>query len=333
MPGRIAQGGTRSAKRREEQMDNLDVWVGVDVSKEHLEVALRPSGEQFSIPNDERALRMLVKRLLPLKCARIVVEATGGYETLVVAALQAAALPIVLVNPRWVRSFAKSVGQLAKTDRIDARVLALYAERAELKVRQLPDEQTRELRALCARREDLLDMIVAEENRLEHVPKRLHREIRGHIDYLRKRLKHLNRDIDGAVRGSELWRQKAELLDSVPGVGPVLRAALLAWLPELGTLNRGEAAALLGVAPFNHDSGAMRGRRAIGGGRAPLRRALYCTTSAVLLWNQPLRSYYEHLIAKGKVHKVAMVATMRRLLLMLNAIIKTKTPWRSPCPT
>lgn len=200
-----------------------------------------------------------------------------------VAALQAAALPIVLVNPRWVRSFAKGVGQLAKTDRIDARVLALYAERAELKVRQLPDEQTRELRALCARREDLLDMIVAEQNRLEHAPKRLQREITGHIDYLRKRLKHLNRDIDSAVRGSELWRQKAELLDSVPGVGPVLRAALLAWLPELGTLNRGEAAALIGVAPFNHDSGAMRGRRAIGGGRAPLRRALYCTTSAAII--------------------------------------------------
>jgi transposase len=313
-------------------MEKPAVWVGVDVSKEQLEVALRPSGEQFSLPNDARALRILVKRLLPLKCARIVVEATGGYETLVVAALQAAALPIVLVNPRWVRSFAKGVGQLAKTDRIDARVLALYAERAELKVRQLPDEQTRELRALCARREDLLDMIVAEQNRLEHAPQRLQREIRGHIDYLRKRLKHLDRDIDSAVHGSELWRQKAELLDSVPGVGPVLRAALLAWLPELGTLNRGEAAALIGVAPFNHDSGAMRGRRAIGGGRAPLRRALYCTTSAAIIWNPPLRAYHEHLIVNGKLHKVAMVATMRRLLLMLNAIIKTKTSWRSPCP-
>src|ERR1700746_1553460 len=149
------------------------------------------------------------------------------------------------------RRWGHSVGQLAKTDRIDARVLALYAERAELKVRQLPDEQTRELRALCARREDLLDMIVAEQNRLEHAPKRLQREIRGHIDYLRKRLKHLDRDIDGAVHGSDLWRQKAELLDSVPGVGPVLRAALLAWLPDLGTLNRGEAPALLGVGAFN----------------------------------------------------------------------------------
>ena len=155
----------------------------------------------------------------------------------------------------------QGVGQLAKTDRIDARVLAFYAERAELKVRELPDEQTRELRALCARRDDLLDMIVAEQNRLEHAPKRLQREIRGHIGYLRKRLKHLDRDIDSAVRGSELWRQKDELLDSVPGVGPVLRASLLAWLPELGTLNREEAAALIGVAPFNHDSGAMCGRR------------------------------------------------------------------------
>jgi transposase len=313
-------------------MDKPTAWAGVDVSKDQLEVALRPSGEQFSLPNDERALGKLVKRLLPLGCARIVVEATGGYETLVVAALQAAALPIVLVNPRWVRSFAKSLGQLAKTDRIDARVLALYAERAELKVRQLPDEQTRELRALCARRQDLVDMIVAEQNRLEHAPKRLHREIRGHIDYLRKRLKHLNRDIDSAVRGSELWRHKAELLDSVPGVGPVLRAALLAWLPELGTLNRREAAALIGVAPFNHDSGTMRGRRAIGGGRAPLRRALYCTSSAAILWNPRLRAYYKHLIANGKVHKVAMVATMRHLLLILNAIIKTGTPWRSLCP-
>jgi transposase len=176
----------------------------------------------------KRALRTLVKCLLPLNCARIVVAATGGYETLLVAAVQAAALPIVLVSPRWVRSFAKGLGQLAKTDRIDARVLALYAARAELKVRQLPDEQTLELRTLRARREDLLDLIVAEENRLEHAPKRLAREIRSHVNYLRKRIKHLNHEIDVAVRSSEPWRAKAELLDSVPGVGPVLRAALLA---------------------------------------------------------------------------------------------------------
>lgn len=313
-------------------MDKPIVWVGVDVSKEQLEVALRPSGEQFTLANNQRGLRTLIKRLAPFNCARIVVEATGGYEALMVAGLQAAGLPVVLVNPRWVRSFARGVGQLAKTDRIDARVLAFYAERAELRVRELPDAQTRELRALCARRDDLLDMIVAEQNRLEHAPRRLQREICHHLDYLRKRLKHLNRNIDTAVRGSDLWQQKGELLNSVPGVGPVLSASLLAWLPELGRLNREEAAALVGVAPFNHDSGLMRGRRAISGGRAPLRRVLYSATSAAIIWNQPLRAYYQRLIENGKFHKVAMVATMRRLLLMLNAIIKTGTPWRSPCP-
>ena len=313
-------------------MDEPKVWVGVDVSKDQLAVALRPSGEQFSLANDGRALRSLIKRLARLRCARIVVEATGGYETLLVAGLQVAELPVVLVNPRWVRSFARSLGQLAKTDRIDARVLALYAERAELKVRELPDEQTRELRGLCARRDDLVEMIVAEQNRLEHAPKRLLREIRAHISYLRKRLKHLDRDIDSAVRGSDLWQQKNELLNSVPGVGPVLRASLLAWLPELGTLNRQEAAALVGVAPFNRDSGLMHGRRTVTGGRAPLRRVLYCATSAAIIWNPRLRAYYEHLIGNGKLHKVALVATMRRLLLILNAIIKTRTPWKSPCP-
>jgi transposase len=330
-PGRIAQGGTRTAKDDEEQMDKPTAWVGVDVSKGELVVAVRPSGEQFSLANDGRAVRSLIKRLAPLNCARIVVEATGGYETLLVAALQAAELPVVLVNPRWVRSFAKSLGQLAKTDRIDARVLALYAERAELKVRALPDEETRELRAMCGRRDDLLDMIVAEQNRLEHAPKRLLREIRSHVGSLRKRLKHLDRDIASVVRGSQLWRQKDELLNSVPGVGPVLRASLLAWLPELGTLNRTEAAALVGVAPFNRDSGRMHGRRAVSAGRAPLRRVLYCATSAAIIWNPMLRAYYERLIGKGKLHKVALVATMRRLLLILNAIVKTRTPWRSPC--
>lgn len=250
----------------------------MDVSKAELVVALRPSGEQFSLANDERALRSLIKRLAPLNWARIVVEATGGYETLLVAALQAAELPVVLVNPRWVRSFARGLGQLAKTDRIDARVLALYAERAELKVRALPEQETRELRAMCARRDDLLDMIVAEQNRLEHAPQRLLREIRAQVGYLRKRLKHLDRDIDRVVRGSELWRQKDELLDSVPGVGPVLRAALLAWLPELGTLNREAAAALVGVAPFNRDSGRMHGRR------AGKRRARTAATRALLCY-------------------------------------------------
>ena len=197
----------------------VEVYVGIDVSKAQLEVAIRPSGERFSEANDARAVRRLVKRLAPLGCTRIVVEATGGYEALLAAALYAAGLPVVVVNPRWARDFARSIGQLAKTDVIDAALLAQYAALPQLKVRALPEAQTRELQALCARREELIDMLVAEEHRLEHVPARLRRELNGHIDYLRKRLKHLDRDIDGAVRGSELWRQKDDLLGQRAGGG------------------------------------------------------------------------------------------------------------------
>ena len=312
-------------------MGGRDVYVGVDVSKERLDVALRPSGEFFSEANDERAVPRLVKRLQPLDCARVVVEATGGYETVVVAALWAAGVPVVVVNPRWTRAYAKSIGWLAKTDRIDARLLALYAERAELKPQELPDQATRELRELCARRADLQEMIDAERNRLEHASAAVRREITSHIDYLRKRLKRIDRDIDGAVRSSALWRHQNELLDSVPGVGPVLRSSMLAWLPELGKLNRVEIAKLVGVAPLNADSGTIRGQRHIAGGRAPLRKVLFMSTMGAMLHNPHLRAYYDRLRASGKQHKVALVATMRKLLLILNAIIKTDTPWSESC--
>lgn len=313
-------------------MSGRAVYVGVDVSKERLDVALRPSGECFSEANDERAVGRLVKRLKPLDCAQLVVEATGGYETVVVAGLWAAGVPVVVVNPRWVRAFAKSIGWLAKTDRIDARLLALYAERAELRVQELPDQATRELRALCARRADLQEMIVAERNRLEHAAGAVRREITSHIDYLRKRVKRVDRDIDRAVRGSELWRHQNELMDSIPGVGPALRSSMLALLPELGKLNRVEIAKLVGVAPLNDDSGKIHGRRFIAGGRAPLRKVLFMATMGAMLHNPYLRAYYDHLRAGGKLHKVALVATMRKLLLTLNAIIKTDTPWSEPCP-
>lgn len=313
-------------------MDGHSIYVGVDVSKERLDVALRPSGEFFSEANDERAVSRLVKRLKPLECARVVVEATGGYETVVVAALWAAGVPVVVVNPRWTRAYAKSIGWLAKTDRIDAKLLALYAERAELKPQELPDQATRELRALCARRTELQEMIDAEHNRLEHASGALRREITSHIDYLRKRRKRIDHDIDGAVRGSALWRHHNELLDSVPGVGPVLRSSMLAWLPELGKLNRAEIATLVGVAPLNDDSGKFHGHRHIAGGRAPLRKVLFMGTMGAMLHNPHLRAYYDRLRASGKLHKVALVATMRKLLLILNALIKTDTPWSEPCP-
>jgi transposase len=231
-----------------------------------------------------------VKRLQPLDCTRVVVEATGGYETLMVAGLLAAGLPVVVVNPRWVRDFGKSIGRLEKTDRIDAELLALYAERAELKVQQLPDEATRWLRELCARRLDLLEMIDTERNRLEHASSAVRSEIASHIDYLRKRLKRMERDIDGAVRSSELWRHQAQLMDSVPGVGPIVRASALAWLPELGQLNRAEVAKLAGIAPLADDSGKTRGYRRVAGGRGPLRKMLFIATMGAMLHNPYLRA-------------------------------------------
>ena len=310
------------------------VYVGIDVSKPQLQVAIRPSGEHFAEANDARAVRRLIKRLQALPCRRIVLEASGGYEALLAAELYAAGLPVVVVNPRWARDFARSIGQLAKTDTIDAQLLAQYAELPQLKVRELPDAQTRELKAWCARREELIEMLVAEQHRLEHVPPRLRREINGHIDYLRKRLKHLDHDhdLDQAVRNSELFRQQSALLTSVPGVGRVLCVTLLARLPELGRLNRAEAAKLVGVAPLNHDSGRLRGVRMIAGGRAALRRMLYMAALSAIRANPVLRAYYRHLRELGKPGKVALVAVMRKLLLMLNAMLKTQTPWRPPCP-
>jgi transposase len=313
-------------------MERQGTYVGVDVSKARLDVALRPSGELFSEANDERAIARLVKRLKPLNCARMVVEATGGYETLLVGALYAAGLPVVVVNPRWVRDFARAMGQLAKTDALDARVLALYAERADLKVRELPDAQTRELRALCTRRDELVEMIGAEQNRLEHAPKRLHRELRGHIDYLRKRLKKLDHDLDQMVRGSELWRAKSELLGSAPGIGGVGRAVLLARLPELGRLNRAEVGKLVGAAPFNRDSGQHRGVRMTGDGRFALRRTLYMCTLTAVRCDPLMRAYYQRLRDRGKPFKVALIACLRKFLIILNAMLRTGTTWRTPCP-
>jgi transposase len=308
------------------------VYVGVDVSKSELVVAVRPSGEHFTLGNDERGVTQLSKRLKAMDCARIVMEPTGGYEAALAAALWAQGLPVYVVNARWIREFARGLGQLAKTDALDARMLALYAERAELEPRELPDEQTRELKALLVRRAELVEMLVMEKNRLEHAPKRLRRELNGHIDYLTKRLKRLDHDLDQAVKSSPLWREKSALLTSVPGVGPVLCAALLGQLPELGRLNRGEVASLVGVAPFPHDSGKLRGVRTIAGGRSALRRTLYMSALSAIVHNPLLRRHYLHLRQMGKPGKVALVAVMRKLLCILNVMLKTNTRWSPPCP-
>lgn len=248
-----------------------------------------------------------------------------------VAALRAAELPVVIINPRRVREFAKSIGQLAKTDNLDARVLAKYGERRQPPVRALPDAQSQALRGLWVRREQLIEMLVMEENRLEHTPKTLHRSLCAHIQYLRKQIKQTDNELDRTVRNWTLWDQY-ELLTSVPGVGPVLGVALLSDLPELGRLNRREIAALAGVAPFNHDSGALHGQRRIRGGRTRLRRVLYVATLAAVRCNPVLQAFYQRLRATGKPGKVALVAATRKLLLILNAMVKTKTAWRAACP-
>lgn len=304
--------------------------AAIEVGKEKLDVALGSAGEQFTEANEPRAIARLRKRLAAAGCERVLIEG-GSYQNLLVAALRAAELPVVIVNPRRVRQFARSIGQLAKTDALDARMLALYGERLQPPVRELPDEQTRALRDLWVRREQLIEMLVMEENRLEHARKALHRGLRAHIDYLRKQIRQADDDLDRTVRNSPLW-DKCELLSSVPGVGPVLSVALLADLPELGRLNRREIAALAGVAPFNHDSGTLHGQRKIQGGRPRLRRVLYAATIAAARCNPVLRAFHQRLRAVGKPPKVARVAVMRKLLTILNLMLKTKTAWRPPCP-
>jgi transposase len=248
-------------------MDGVN--AAIEVGKHRLEIVLGSAGELWSEANEPRAIKRLVKRLAQAGCVRVLIEG-GSYQNVLVAALRAAELPVVIINPRRVREFAKSIGQLAKTDRIDARVLALYGERVQPPLRELPDEQSQALRALWVRREQLIEMLVMEQNRLEHASQVLHRALRAHIDYLRKQIKRADDDLDRAVRDSTLW-DKYELLSSVPGVGPVLSVALLSDLPELGRLNRTEIAALAGVAPFNQDSGRCAGNaksRAAGHGCA-----------------------------------------------------------------
>jgi transposase len=309
-----------------------EVFVGIDVSKARLDVAVGSGGELFGVDNDARGVANLVGQLRKLGPELIVLEASGGLETVLVGELAAAQLPVAVVNPRQVRDFARANGQLAKTDALDAKMLALFAERMRPPLRALPDEQTRRLQALVTRRRELVEMLTAERNRLGSVPTELHREIRAHIRWLEARFKERDRDLDRMLRNSPLWRERENLLRSVPGVGPVLCASLLAGLPELGRLNRREIAALVGVAPLNHDSGTMRGRRTVWGGRAHLRAALYMGTLVGMRHNPVLRALYRRLLERGKAKKVALVACMRKLMTILNAMLKHQTSWIAPCP-
>jgi transposase len=303
------------------------ISVGIDVSKAQLDVEIRPSGEKQSFANDKVGNKALVKWLAKIAPTLIVLEATGGYERQVTRALVSADLPAVVVNPRQVRDFAKATGQLAKTDSIDAGVLAHFAEVIRPELRPLPDAVTLELRALTSRRRHLLEMIAAENNRLEMTSKAVRKSINAHVGYLEQALEHINQELDRAIEQSPIWKENEDLLRSAKGIGPVTSRTLLAELPELGTLDRKQIAALVGVAPFNRDSGSLKGRRSIWGGRAPVRGALYMATLVATRRNPVIRDFYNRLIAKGKLFKVALVACMRKLLTILNSMIKHKTRW------
>jgi transposase len=303
-------------------------FVGIDVAKATLDVAVRPAGEAWSASNDDAGIAALVQRLRPLAPALIVLEATGGFETAAVAALAAAGLRVVVANPRQVRDFARATGQLAKTDTLDAEVLALFAERVRPEPRPLPDAAVQALDALLTRRRQLLEMLVAEQNRLGFAAAAVRRDITQHIHWLQRRLRDVDGDLEQAVRTSPVWRLKEDLLRSVPGVGPVVSRTLLGELPELGTLTHKQIAALVGVAPRARDSGTLRGKRIVWGGRASVRAALYMGAPVATRYNPAIRAFYTRLRAAGKPAKVALVACMRKLLTILNAILRTGTPWR-----
>lgn len=309
---------------------NPKASVGIDVSKNTLDIAVHETGETWSSPNDSHGCATVAAKLKLLKATSIVLEATGGFETLVTATLSAADLPVIVVNPRQVRDFAKATGQLAKTDRIDCRVLAHFAAAIDPPVRPVKSAETQHLEALLARRRQIVEMLVAEKNRLANNRDRaVVKDLNEHIAWLERRLKSRDDELQRVLKASPAWREREDLLRSVPGVGPVLSLTLLAQLPELGQLNRREIAKLVGVAPFNWDSGQWRGSRHIWGGRATVRSPLFMATLCAIRVNPTIKCFYLRLIAAGKAPKVAITACMRKLLTILNVMVKTQTSWRT----
>jgi len=305
------------------------ITVGIDVSKDRLDVAVRPSGEAFSVERNAGGLEQLVGRLRELGPHLVALEATGGFETIAAAALAAAQLPVVVVNPAQIRAFAVAIGQRAKTDPIDAAVIAHFAEATKPQVRLLPDEATRLLADLVARRRQIVEMIGAERQREKRVTvPHLRKSIARLLKALEKELTTVNTDIDDAVRGSPAWREKEDLLASVPGVGPTIARTLVAELPELGQLTRKQIAALAGLAPFTRQSGQWRGRSFIGGGREAVRTVLFMGAMVAKRHNPVLKAFFDRLVAAGKPKMVALIAVARKLLTVLNAILRDSRPWQ-----
>jgi transposase len=307
--------------------ETLTYYAGIDVAKDRLDVVLRPSGEYVESTNDERGIRSVVRLLLKENVTLVVLEATGGLEQ-PAASLALAGVAVAIVNPRQVRDFAKATGKLAKTDRIDAAVLAHFAEAVRPKPRPLADEHARELSAVVLRRRQILAMTTAEANRARTAPKAVRKRIEAHLRWLRKELARLDAELEWVVKKNLVWKERADLLMSVPGVGPTLSATLLAELPELEHLDRRRLAALVGVAPLNRDSGTLRGIRTVWGGRSGVRTTLYMATLCATRHNPAIREFYGRLVVSGKPKKVALTACMRKLLTILAAILRNRTPWQ-----
>lgn len=303
------------------------LYVGIDVSKKTLDLDSYPKSNRKQFPNDEQGHALLVAALLELQPKRIVVEATGGMEFSAVAAMATAMLPVVVINPRQARDFAKAIGILAKTDQVDARALARFAEAVKPELRPLKSSDVVELEAILTRRRQLVEMVTAEQNRRLRASGPIIKDIEAHIVWLKQRIKSVDGDMISAIKGCPVWQAKADLLLSVPGIGQVTTATLLAELPELGTLNRREICALVGICPYNRDSGAYRGRRSIWGGRASVRAALYMATLVATRHNPVIKAYYQKLVNAGKFKKVALVACMRKLLVTMNVIVHDQVPW------
>jgi transposase len=306
-----------------------EVFVGVDVSKDRLDVHVRPSGESFAMARDGVGIAALAERLVGLAPTLVVMEATGGFETIVAAGLAAAGLPLAVVNPRQIRAFAQALGLKAKTDALDAAAIARFAEAVRPEPRPVADAEAQALGELVARRRQLVETMTAERNRRRQLTRpHLIKGVDRVLKVLQQELSQLESDIDDAVRGSPVWRETAELLTSVPGVGDTTARTLIAELPELGRLNRREIAALAGLAPFNRDSGNFRGKRAIAGGRASVRTALFMASLVACRHNPTLKAFSDRLRAAGKAPKQAIVAVARKLLTILNAIIRQQKPWQ-----
>lgn len=306
----------------------MDTFVGIDVSKKQLDVAVFPKGAAWSTLNEDASHQGLVKALTRLRPALVVLEATGGYETAVAFALIEAGLPVAVVNPRQVRDFAKATGRLAKTDRLDAQILAQFASAVRPPVSLPQEKAAQELAALVARRRQLVDLLTAEKNRLQTAHPSLRAHIRKLNDILKASIQELDSQLRQRVETVPAWQEKAELLKTAPGIGAVSAVTLIAQLPELGTLNRREIAALVGVAPFNCDSGQHRGKRKVWGGRSTIRAALYMSTITATRYNPALKLFYQRLRAAGKPAKVALTACMRKLATVLNAMLKHNQPWQ-----